>query len=48
MDLDGIIAIDVHVHAERNEGQEQDPVTGESLTAAAHFLAHLLQLDGAQ
>lgn len=36
-DLDQITAIDIHVHAERNEGQEQDPVTGEILDAAAKY-----------
>jgi uncharacterized protein len=36
-DLDAITAIDVHVHAERNHGQEQDPVTGEILSAAASY-----------
>ena len=32
-----LAAIDVHVHAERNEGEEQDPVTGEILAAAASY-----------
>ncbi|HEX3618192.1 MAG TPA: amidohydrolase family protein [Solirubrobacteraceae bacterium] len=36
-DLDKIVAIDVHVHAERNDGQEQDPVTTEVLAAAARY-----------
>jgi len=36
-DLDKIVAIDVHVHAERNEGEEQDPVTTEVLGAAARY-----------
>ncbi len=37
IDLDAIVAIDVHTHAERNEGQEQDPVTLEVLHAAARY-----------
>ena len=37
IDVDALIAIDVHVHAERNEGEEQDPVTGEILAAAASY-----------
>src|ERR1700744_1711912 len=36
-DLDVITALDVHVQAERNQGQEQDPVTGEILAAAAAY-----------
>jgi hypothetical protein len=36
-DLDQIVAIDVHVHAERNENQPQDPVTTEFLGAAARY-----------
>ena len=40
-DLDSITAIDVHVHAERNQGQEQDPVTGEILPLRrAYFGGH--------
>ena len=35
IDVGSLVAIDVHVHAERNEGEEQDPVTGEILAAAA-------------
>ena len=37
VDVDRITAIDVHVHAERNEGQAQDPVTVEVLEAAARY-----------
>jgi predicted TIM-barrel fold metal-dependent hydrolase len=37
IDLDQIVAIDVHVHAERNEDQPQDPVTTEFLDAAARY-----------
>jgi predicted TIM-barrel fold metal-dependent hydrolase len=37
IDLERIVAIDVHVHAERNEGEEQDPVTTEILGAAARY-----------
>jgi hypothetical protein len=37
IDLEQITAIDVHVHAERNENQPQDPVTAEFLEAAAHY-----------
>ena len=34
----------MHVHAERNHGEEQDPVTGEILAAAAeYFGGHLPQ-----
>ena len=29
IDVGSLAAIDVHVHAERNEGEEQDPVTGD-------------------
>ena len=35
IDLDRIVAIDVHTHAERNEGEDPDPVTTELLQAAA-------------
>ena len=31
IDLDAVTAIDVHVHAERNHAEEQDPVTLEVL-----------------
>ena len=37
VDLERIVAIDVHVHAERNTGEPQDPVTGEVLAAAARY-----------
>jgi predicted TIM-barrel fold metal-dependent hydrolase len=37
VDVDQLAAIDVHVHAERNEGQPQDPVTAEVLEAAARY-----------
>jgi len=36
-DVDKLAAIDVHVHAERNEHGPQDPVTGEVLAAAARY-----------
>jgi predicted TIM-barrel fold metal-dependent hydrolase len=32
-----LVAIDVHVHAERNTGVPQDPLTGEVLAAAARY-----------
>src|SRR5947207_6823820 len=37
IDLDRIVAIDVHTHAERNAGQPQDPVTAEILQAAGEY-----------
>jgi predicted TIM-barrel fold metal-dependent hydrolase len=37
LDIDQLAAIDVHVHAERNEDQPQDPVTLEVLDAAAQY-----------
>ena len=37
VDLERIVAIDVHTHAERSTQQEQDPVTGELLDAAAKY-----------
>ena len=37
IDLTSLVALDVHVHAERNRGEEQDPVTGEILAAAAEY-----------
>jgi predicted TIM-barrel fold metal-dependent hydrolase len=37
IDLDRVVAIDVHTHAERNEGQPQDRVTTEILDAAARY-----------
>ena len=36
-DLETITAIDVHVHAERNHDEPQDPVTTEILDAAARY-----------
>ena len=36
-DLDGLVAIDVHVHAERNAGEPPDPVSTEVLEAAARY-----------
>jgi predicted TIM-barrel fold metal-dependent hydrolase len=35
--LDEVVAIDVHVHAERNQNEPQDPVTKEVLDAAAAY-----------
>ena len=37
LDLDHLVAIDVHVHAERNTDEPQDPVTTEVLAAAAAY-----------
>jgi predicted TIM-barrel fold metal-dependent hydrolase len=37
IDVDKLVAIDVHTHAERNAGEPQDPVTGEVLAAAAAY-----------
>jgi uncharacterized protein len=37
IDLDSVSAIDVHVHAERNSGEEPDPVTDELQDAAARY-----------
>ena len=37
LDLDTIVAIDVHTHAERSAHTPQDPVTGELLEAAAAY-----------
>ncbi|MDA0160261.1 amidohydrolase family protein [Solirubrobacter ginsenosidimutans] len=37
LDLETLVAIDVHVHAERNADEPQDPVTGEVLAAAARY-----------
>jgi uncharacterized protein len=37
IDVEKVTAIDVHVHAERNEGEPQDPVTHEMLEAAARY-----------
>ncbi len=36
-DLDAVVAIDVHTHAERSAHTPQDPVTGEILAAAAKY-----------
>jgi uncharacterized protein len=37
IDLDNIVAIDVHTHAEASTHQPPDPVTGEYLAAAARY-----------
>jgi predicted TIM-barrel fold metal-dependent hydrolase len=37
LDLDAVVAIDVHTHAERNHDQEQDEVTLEILDAAGKY-----------
>ncbi|HZE07068.1 MAG TPA: 4-hydroxyphenyl-beta-ketoacyl-CoA hydrolase, partial [Solirubrobacteraceae bacterium] len=37
IDLDSVVAIDVHVHAERNQDEPQDPVTLEVLDAAGKY-----------
>ncbi len=37
IDVEKVVAIDVHVHAERNQGEDQDPVTSEMLQAAADY-----------
>jgi uncharacterized protein len=37
IDVERLTAIDVHVHAERNEDEPQDPVTEEVLDAAARY-----------
>ncbi len=37
IDIDQVVAIDVHTHAERNPNQPQDPVTAELLEAAAKY-----------
>jgi predicted TIM-barrel fold metal-dependent hydrolase len=37
IDLDSIVAIDVHVHAERNRDQAPDPVSSQYLEAAAKY-----------
>ncbi len=37
LDVDNLVAIDVHTHAERNAGEPQDPVTAELLDAAAEY-----------
>ena len=37
MNVDDLVAIDVHTHAERTEGEPQDPVTEEVLAAAGRY-----------
>jgi predicted TIM-barrel fold metal-dependent hydrolase len=37
IDVEKLVAIDVHVHAERNHSESQDPVTTEILEAAARY-----------
>ena len=37
IDVEKVVAIDVHVHAERNQDEPQDPVTTEMLDAAARY-----------
>jgi uncharacterized protein len=37
IDLERVVAIDVHTHAERNEGEDPDPVTTDLLQAAASY-----------
>jgi uncharacterized protein len=37
IDVDRLVAIDVHAHAERLRDEPQDPVTGELLAAAARY-----------
>ena len=37
MNVAELVAIDVHTHAERNEGEPQDPVTAEVLNAAGKY-----------
>src|SRR5437660_12524292 len=37
VDIDRLVAIDVHVHAERNADEPKDPVTGELLAAASRY-----------
>ena len=37
VDLDKLVAIDVHTHAERNDGEPADPVTDELLAAAGKY-----------
>jgi uncharacterized protein len=37
IEVDKLVAIDVHTHAERNSGETQDPVTTELLKAAAEY-----------
>jgi predicted TIM-barrel fold metal-dependent hydrolase len=35
--IDDVVAIDVHTHAERNAGEQQDPLTGAILEAAERY-----------
>jgi hypothetical protein len=37
VNVDDLVAIDVHTHAERNAGEPQDPVTEEVLEAAGKY-----------
>jgi predicted TIM-barrel fold metal-dependent hydrolase len=37
LDLDNVVAIDVHTHAERNAGEPQDPLTETILAAASSY-----------
>ncbi len=37
INVDELVAIDVHVHAERNQDEPQDPITSEILAAAATY-----------
>ncbi len=37
LDLDSLVAIDVHTHAERSDSHPQDPVTAEVLAAAGKY-----------
>ena len=37
IDLDTVVAIDVHTHAHRKEGGTEDPVTAEFLAAAGRY-----------
>ena len=48
IELDEVVAIDVHVHAERNAGQPQDPVTEQLLAATAKYFGTALQQPSAQ
>src|SRR6266576_293130 len=37
INVDDLVAIDIHTHAERNADQPQDPVTEELLSAASRY-----------
>jgi predicted TIM-barrel fold metal-dependent hydrolase len=37
VNVDQLVAIDVHTHAERNDGEPQDPITDEVLAAAGRY-----------